>query len=530
MKQQGLRDRILLFREECKMSLTSLSFFALVSIAVIWYYIMPIKYRWISLLVASSFFIVNKNNWTLVTVMVVSIGCTYITAVIIEKHRKKIKIIKIMLSFCILINAGTLIVLKDFNFFMITGRCIQRLSGHEANLQNVSLLAPLGISYYTLTLIAYVLDVYWGTAQTEINPLKFFLFIGYFPLLTSGPIIRASESKNNILEGHRFSYESFCFGVQRILWGLFKKLVISERLAIFVNSVYGEFTIYTGLYIWIAVFAFTIQLYTDFSGCIDIVLGVSELFGIYLPENFDLPFLSISLSEFWRRWHITLGGWLRDYILYPILKTSLWQKMGDKARKKYGKKIGKKIPVWCGMLVSWFLIGFWHGGAWNYIIGVGLFFGTIIILGEMLEPAFMKLISHFCINIECFSWKFYQIVRTFILFSLGLSFFRANNGIREGIELWKAAFSVWNPWILFDGSLYRLGLDAKDCGLVVISILILIVSGVLRHYLKHPIREWLAEQNLVFRWGILYVLLFGVIIFGLYGSEYDATAFIYQQF
>lgn len=466
----------------------------------------------------------------LIAVMLFTIGCTYTTAAIIETHRKKIKITKFFLIICILINAGTLIVLKDSNFFMITGRCIQRMSGHEANLQNVSLLAPLGISYYTLTLIAYVLDVYWGTVQTENNPLKFMLFVGYFSLLTSGPIIRAGESKNNILEGHRFSYERFCFGVQRILWGLFKKLVISERIAIFVNSVYEDFTIYTGLYIWIAVFAFAIQLYTDFSGCIDIVLGVSELFGIYLPENFDLPFVSTSLSEFWRRWHITLGGWLRDYILYPILRTSLWKKMGDKAKKKFGKKFGKKIPVWCGMLISWFLIGFWHGGAWNYILGVGLFFGSIIILGEMLDPVFKKLISRFCINTECFSWKFYQIVRTFILFSFGLSFFRAYNGVREGIELWKAAVSVWNPWILFDGSLNKLGLDAKDWGVVIISVLVLIVSGVLRYNLKRSVREWLAEQNLVFRWGILYVLLFGVIIFGLYGSEYDATVFIYQQF
>lgn len=512
------------------MSLTSLSFFILVLIAVICYYIIPIRYRWISLLTASTFFVINNNNLKLAAVMLFTIGCTYTTSVIIEKHRRKIKIVKLLLAICILIDAGTLIVLKDCNFFMITGRCIQRLSGHEANLQNISLLAPLGISYYTLTLIAYVLDVYWGTVQAEANPLKFILFTGYFPLLTSGPIIRASESKNNILEGHKFSYKGFCFGVQRISWGIFKKLVISERLAIFVNSVYEDFNTYTGLYIWIAVIAFTIQLYTDFSGCIDIVLGVSELFGIVLPENFNLPFLSRSLSEFWRRWHITLGAWLRDYILYPILKTSVWQRMGDKTKKKFGKKLGKKIPVWCGMLISWFLIGFWHGGAWNYIIGVGLFFGTVIILGEMLEPVFKKLILWLGVNTDCFSWKFWQIVRTFVLFSFGLSFFRAYNGVREGIELWKAAFSVWNPWILFDGSLNKLGLDAKDWGVVVISILVLIVSGVLRYYLKRPIREWLAEQNLVFRWGILYVLLFGVIIFGLYGSEYDAAAFIYQQF
>ena len=512
------------------MNLTSISFWILVIIAVICYYVIPLKYRWIAIFFTSIFYIIHENRYELTAVMLFMTGCTYITAVFIEKHRDKIKTIRSLLVVCILINAGTLIVLKDINFFMITGRCIQRFMGYEVTLHNISVLAPIGISYYTLTLIGYVLDVYWGTEHAEMNPLKFILFVGYFPLLISGPIIRSSESKNNILDGHKFCFRNICFGLQRIFWGLFKKLVISERLAILVNSVYADFDTYSGLYVWIAVIAFAFQLYSDFSGCIDIVLGVSELFGITLPENFNLPFLSRNLSEFWRRWHITLGGWLRDYILYPILKTSLWQKLGESIKKKFGKKLGKKIPVWCGMLISWFLIGFWHGGAWNYIIGVGIFFGSVITLGEMLEPFFKYVILRLGIQTETFSWRLFQAVRTFSIFVFGLSFFRSYNGVREGICLWKSAFSVWNPWILVNGSLTKLGLDAKDLGVLCVSMVVLMISGLLKYYLKKPVRLWLWEQNLVFRWIMLYLLLFGVIIFGLYGSDYDAAAFIYQQF
>lgn len=511
------------------MSLVSINFFILVAASVIIYYAVPIKNRWIVLLLSGIVFIVGANDIKMVIVMVTEILVTYLAAVLLIKYKENRHLSQCILTIGMVFDVGSLLILKDVNFFVSMLQKAQKLIGKEYIWQNVTWLAPLGISYYTLTLIGYLLDVYWGTEKVERNPFKFLLFAGYFPLLTSGPIIRAKEAKAEILTGHRFSDQRFCLGLQRILWGLFKKMVISEHLAVIVNAVYGDYERYAGVYVWIAVACFPLQLYTDFSGCLDIVLGVSELFGITLPENFDMPFLSKNLSEFWRRWHITLGAWLRDYVLYPLLKSALWQKIGKLCKKYFGKKVGKQLPVWCGMLVSWFLIGFWHGGSWHYIIGVGLFFWFMIVLGELCKPALERFTKICKMNTECFSYKAYEAVRTYMLFMLGLSFFRAYGGVSEGIALWKSAF-VWNPQVLVYEPLKQLGMSAHEIGVLSISLMILVGSGIGKVYLKKPIREWLGEQNILFRWGILYAAIFFIIVYGYFGLGMDASTFIYEQF
>lgn len=507
------------------MGVISIQFFVFIAFTVALYYCIPLRFRWFILLLSSVGFILSGNNLKMVVLMLIMIGITYLAGILLDKKRSRI-----VVTAAVIINAGILLILKETNFLFGTIRAIGGIAGQQIHLENVNWLAPLGISYYTLSMISYLLDIYWGVGNTQKNFFKFALFAGYFPALTSGPVLRYREIEQHLYMGHRFDYQKFCFGVQRMLWGVFKKLVISERLAIIVNTIYGDYNTYAGGYIFIAIFCFVFQLYTDFSGCIDIVLGASELFGVTLPENFQTPFFSRNLSEFWRRWHITLGAWLKDYILYPILKTTFWQKMGEKLKKRVGKKYGKKVPVWMGMFISWFLIGMWHGGSWNYIIGVGLFMWLLIVLSELFGPLFQWVIKKMQINTECFSWKMFQSLRTFVCFAMGLSLFRSYGGFAEGMRIWKSAFSTFNPWIFFDGSLLNLGLDAKDMLVLMMSLMILGISGMMREYIKRPIREWLAEQNLIFRWVLLYLLLFSVIIFGCYGLGYDSQAFIYQQF
>lgn len=506
------------------MGLVSVEFLAFVGVAVALYYVIPLRFRWLVLLCASIYFIVSGNGMKLSLVMGLTVLATYAAGLALEKKKSKGVLIAV-----ICLNVGVLIYLKEMNFFVETVCTLGDMLGCSLEISRYELLAPIGISYYTLNLISYILDLYWGIGRAQKNVFKFMLFAGYFPVMTSGPILRYRELEESLYNGHRIDYKNICFGAQRILWGLFKKLVISERLAVVVNTVYGDYHTYEGCYIFIAIIFFTVQLYTDFSACIDIVIGVSELFGIVLPENFDTPFLSRSISEFWRRWHITLGAWLKDYVLYPILKTSLWQKMGQAIKNQFGKKAAKRIPVWLGLFFSWFIIGFWHGGSWNYILGSGLFMWLMIVFGEAFEPIFNWIISKLKINTECFSWKFFQSVRTFCCFSIGMSFFRAH-GVREALEVWKAAFSICNPYILFDGSLLMLGLDKTEMWILCFSMMVLGISGIIKAVVKHPVREWLAEQNLVFRWMALYILIFCVIIFGRYGREYDAQAFIYQGF
>lgn len=513
------------------MNLTSFSFFIMIACTVCIYYILPLKYRYIALLIANIYFISQADSILTAVFMLIPALTTYLGATYIGKNRES-KNTKPVLVLCILCIAAFLIVLKDINFFINTWNLIVKFFHISAKLPTLHLAAPIGISYYSLSYIGYLLDVYWGIAKSENNLFKFAAIAGFFPLLTSGPIVRYKDYAESIVSGHKFSYNNFCFGLQRILWGLMKKLVISARLAVYVNAIYdnGGYNQFVGTYVLLAMVLFVFQLYTDFSGCIDIIMGVAQMLGIELPENFDLPFISRNLSEFWRRWHISIGAFLRDYILYSLLKSDPFQKLGKICKNKFGKKTGKKIPTWFGMLISWFLIGFWHGGYWNYIIGVGLFFGCAIILGEMCKPLTDKLIVILKINTETFGFHLFQCIRTFCVFTFGLSFFRSYGGFLAGLRIWKSALFEFSPWIFFDDSLLNFGLDAKDWQIIIFYMLVLAIAGIVRYVKKESICVLISREPLVFRW-ILYLALFcSVVLFGCYGSGYDAQAFIYQQF
>ena len=497
---------------DINLTLVSFEFILFMAVTAVLYYILPVKVRFVAILVANAFFLYNNNSYISLAIWLGMGTLTYLSAVCISKiksngGKKAVAIISVILL------AATLIILQDSAFFKLPKL-------------NVS---PIGISYYTLSWIAYVLQVNWGMCEAEINPLKFFAFAGFFPLLSSGPIVSYKEVGKNITDGNKIAYNNIVNGLVRIAWGLMKKLVIADRISTFVDSVYLNPYGHPGLFFLVANAFFVIQLYMDFSGCIDIALGSAQILGITLPENFDLPFMSETLEEFWRKWHITLGGWLRDYILYPILKSTPWQKMGALTKKVFGKKLGKKIPVWVGLMISWFLVGFWHGGGWNYIFGVGLLFGAIIVLSEMLSGVFEKITSLLHINTNALSYRAFRIVRTWLIFGTGLSFFRANS-ILDGFRNLKIAFSVFNPWIFFDGSMYEQGLDRQEMAILFIFILIVAIGGIVRYITKKQLREIMAEQNVLFRIIVYALLIICVVVYGSYGDGFSSASFIYQGF
>lgn len=507
------------------MSIISFEFYTLIAFTLLVYWVCPQKVRYVILLLTSCIFVWNANdkNYIPCFLMAVMIGIAYGAGVTMEKCNEKESMRRVIVTVAVILEAGMLVWLKDIVFFNLM---ILRFGG---NFQIKTLLAPLGISYFALSLIGYILDVYWKTQTVEKNVLKLALFGSYFPMLTSGPIVRYRETGEELFKARKWSYQNFCFGIQRILWGFLKKIVIAERLGTIVNTIYGDTVTYAGLYIWVAMVVFALQLYMDFSGSMDIILGVSELFGIVLPENFELPFAARNLSEFWRKWHITLGAWLKDYILYPILKSRPWQALGKKTKKLFGKKTGKKIPVWCGLFFSWFLIGFWHGGGWNYILGVGLWFWFLIVLGEMLAPVSKKALSLLGVKTDCLSWHIFQSLRTFVLFMMGLSWFRAGS-VTKGIEIYKSAVEVINPWIFFDESFLNMGLTKIDFGVLRLALLLVAVAGIIRLVTKKKVREWIAEQNTLFRWFVWLFLTAFIVIYGKYGPGYDAAEFIYRGF
>lgn len=509
------------------MNLTSFAFLVFAVISIIVYYIVPRKLQWMVLLVSSTIFLFYNNFsiYTLIQALLVLIT-TYVVGLQIDKNKGK-KRAKYYLWLGIAIIIGLLFYLKYSNLFRVTFNHVFNLFNINLQFNWVNRISLIGLSYYSLIMISYLVDIYWGTCKAQKNIFKLALFMTYFPILPSGPFIRYKDMEEKLYTKHKFSYDAMCRGLLRVLWGLFKILVISQRLNIFVNTVYGDLTIYKGTFTILGILFFTLQLYTNFSGSIDIIMGVSEILNISLPENFTAPFFSKTITEFWRNWHITLGAWLRDYIFYPLMKSNFIQNMGAKLKKIFGKKFSKKVMLYLPMFIMWLAIGMWHGGAYTFILGSGLLQFLFIVLEDFLSPITKKINKKIGIKEDVFSYKLYQVIRTYLIFSFTMIFFRAGT-VTEGIQIIKNIF-VWNPWVLLDNtSLFTAGLDLYDFRVLIISLVVLFVVDYLST--KFDVREKLFSQNIVFRWGIIYLLIFAIVIFGCYGLGFDPAEFIYRQF
>lgn len=449
---------------------------------------------------------------------------TYVSAIFIEKYRQNRKG-KIAYFAALLVVLSILIGLKYINFFIYTGKSISKFFRIDCPWTTVNVVAPLGISFFSLQLIGYLIDVQRGVVRAQKNLLQYSLFATFFPQLTSGPINRCGDLEDQFAKVRKFDYKELTFGLQRIMWGFFKKLVISERMAVVVNIVYSDYATYSGLYIIIATICFAFQLYTDFSGYTDIALGTAQALGIRLAENFQTPFFSHTISEYWRRWHITLGNWFKDYLFYPVLKSEFLMRIGNFTRKQFGKNSGKKAPTYIGMFILWFCVGMWHGGSWNYIFGSGLLHWMYIVGGQLLEPTFKKIIHKLHINIKSLWYRRFQIIRTFLLVCIGFVFFRAES-FTQGLDILKSVFTL-NMNLTGIMSIVE-ALGQKDLLIGILSLIVLFVISLLKE--KMSIRETIAKQNLFIRWGIYYLLIFSVLIFGFYGPDYSVSEFIYENF
>ena len=385
---------------------------------------------------------------------------------------------------------------------------------------------PIGISFYTFMAISYILDVYWKRYPAEKNPLMYAVYISYFPHVVQGPIDRFNEFKEQIKDGVRLSYKNLTFGAQLALWGFFKKLVIADRLGIMVDDIIGNYAEYDGIIIILALIVYSIQIYADFSGCIDIVTGISEMFGIKLRRNFNHPYFSRTMAEFWRRWHISLQEWFKDYIYYPVSASAFTKKIKKFFKKRNMKRAEELFSSCFPILVVWLITGIWHGADWKFVVW-GLFHAFLLIGSLVFEPVFKWLTKIFRIDTENFGWKLIQMARTFLLCCVGRIFFRAAS-VTEGFALIRkmltdTAFSVL---AYFDFTSF--GFSWKEIMLICFSLLVLLVGDALQENIS--VRETLAKQNLVFRWAIMLLGLIAVILFGIYGPGYDAASFIYEQF
>ena len=431
-----------------------------------------------------------------------------------KKKAKKI----LLLSFFVTI--GLLAVCKYTVFFLenVTG-----LIGYQLP-EDFSMIVPIGISFYTFMAVSYVLDIYWKRYQAEQSLFSYALFLTYFPHIVQGPIGRYNRFRNQISpEGVSFDPVTVSQGAQLVLWGLFKKLVIADRLNIFVSDIYAHHGEYKGVILALATVLYSIQIYADFSGCIDIVSGVSEALGIKLQKNFNHPYFSKTIPEFWRRWHISLGEWFKDYIYYPVSVSKIVKKVKKNSKnQRFAELFAACLPIF----VVWMITGIWHGASWNYVAW-GLYYAVIMIASVIFEPTGQKIKSRLAIDEELFSWKLFRMARTFILCSIGRVFFRAD-GLKAALIILKNMFTGIQMGQVASDELFTHGLNVMEFSLVVLAIGVLWAVDMLQE--RFSVRKEFQKQGLIFRWLIIFAGIFAVIVFGVYGPGYDASSFIYEQF
>lgn len=488
------------------MSYASIEFLLFVLVLVFIYYVFPKKYRYIVLLIGSLIFYYLFSEKYIIFILLSSI-ITYFGGKLIEKYTDKRKLILIL---SILLNLSFLLVLKYNNFFGDMFRVI------GVNIPYKKFILPIGISYYTLETISYLTDIYRKKMKAESNYLKVLLFLVYFPQIVEGPIANYSRLSKTLFNTERFNYDNFVSSFVLIGWGFVKKLVIADRAGIFVSKVFENN--YGGILLVIGIILYTIQIYADFSGCIDIVSGVSELFGVKLDENFKRPFFSKSIQEFWRRWHITLGTWLKEYVFYPISLSKINMKLNLKLMKMKSKYLSKFIITAFPLFFVWFFNGMWHGASFKYVV-YGLYYYVLMMIGILLEPILKKIISIFKVNTEVWSYKFFQAIRTILIVCFGMFLFRVDSFAQMGVMLHSKA----------SAALFSLGLKKSDFALLIVGTFIMLIVGVMQEF-NINIRKELQKQNLIFKWLVYYIIIFSIIIFGIYGKGYDAASFIYGGF
>lgn len=387
------------------------------------------------------------------------------------------------------------------------------------------MILPIGISFYTFMALSYVLDIYWKRYKAENNFLIYAVYLSYFPHVVQGPIDRFNEFRDQVKDGIAYDYKNITFGAQLALWGLFKKLVIADRLGIFVDGVLGQWNECNGIYLIIAIAIYSIQIYTDFSGCIDIVTGVSEMFGIHLRKNFNHPYFSKTMGEFWRRWHISLQEWFKDYIYFPVSSSSFVKKKKKELKAKYEGRTADLFTACFPILVVWLVTGIWHGADWKFVVW-GLFHATLLISSNVFEPWTVKMTEKLHIKTESFGWHLVQMTRTYILCCIGRVFFRATS-IVDAFGIFGRIFTATSLNMTMTEVL-SFGLGKRNILMAIIAIIVLWIVDILQE--KMSVREALAKQNMILRWVIIFAGLFAVIIFGIYGPGYDASSFIYEQF
>ena len=498
------------------MIFNSLEFLIFLPIVLLGYFVIPNKLKNIWLLITSYYFYSCWNVKYLALIVIVTL-ITYIGGLLLEgikesnnelkvKTRQK----KFILTIILLLNLGILVYFKYTNFLVDLISNIFEKFGYRLLINKFDILLPIGISFFILQSLGYVIDVYKDDIYAEKDFIKYALFVSFFPQLVAGPIERSKRLIRQLSKPKKFSAKRMRDGFLLIMWGYFLKVVLADRIAIFVDTVYSDIGTFGGWYLIIATILFAFQIYCDFAGYSTIAMGSAKMLGIELIDNFNAPYLSKSVSEFWRRWHVSLSSWFKDYLYIPL----------------GGNRCGK-VRECFNKLVVFSISGLWHGADLSFIIW-GSLNGFYQIVGELIKPLKEKWNKLMHLNKDSLSHKLVQTIITFVLVDFTWIFFRAET-VNKAIKVLKSIVTVKNPWVLVDGSLYNCGLDRQNFMLVIYCIILLMIVDFCK--VKNiKVREVIIKQDYWFRWIFIAVSIVSILTFGIWGPTYNATNFIYFQF
>lgn len=530
------------------MLFTSYTFLAFLLVVFTVYYLLPKDWQWRFLLLASYVFYFASGVTNLFYILFTTIS-TYILVGYIQKRkdrqkaylkehkqelsreeRKEYKAKEKkkqwhLLVLTLVLNIGMLAVVKYTNFAIYNVNSILKFAGSEQQLSFWNIALPMGISFYVFQTMGYAIDVYREKYRAESSFFRLALFVSFFPQLIQGPISRYDDLSQSLYEYHRFNGKTVAFGLQRILWGFFKKMVIADRIVVAVNTIIGDTETYQGVWVFVGMMFYALELYADFTGGIDITIGVAQTMGIKVTENFNRPYFSKNIKEYWNRWHITMGSWFTDYIFYPISVCGPMLKLSKFSRKHLGETIGKRVTIYLSCFVVWFATGIWHGSSWNFIVW-GLANYVVIMVSQEFEPLYRRF--HQKVHVDgTFGWKLFQVLRTIFLMS-SLRTFDCYRDVPLTFRMYGTMFTHFNWNELWSGALLELGLSLQDYVVLVIGFFLLLSVSLIQR--SGSVREKIAAKKYPVRVAIWFGLFLLVLLWGSYGIGYDASQFIYNQF
>ena len=495
------------------MLFNSVSFLIFLSLVLLFYFIIPGKWRSGWLLLVSLLFYMSFHPKYLVVIAFVT-AVSYFAALWAEKEKENEKRKKMLITAGVFTAAAVLVLFKYTEFILDN---LNRVLGlvHVGEISNpFSFVMPVGVSYFTFQVISYMVDVYKGKIATEKNFVVYALYVSFFPKIISGPIERGEHFLPQIHNCKNFKLwdgTRVFEGIVIMALGYFQKMVVADRLAIFTGEVFKNYTILGSVELFVAAAAFYIQLYTDFAGCINIAAGAAKIMGFTLTENFNAPFFSGSIREYWSRWHISLSNWLRDYIYIPL----------GGNRKGTAKK-------YRNLILTFLVSGLWHGANWQYVLW-GAIHGCYQVAGYLCAPVVERINEKFHTKTESFSYRMLRIVKCWLLVCLAYVFFKVPTAM-DGLRYLGRMFTRWNPWALFDGSLYTYGLSEKYFHFVCIAVIFVLLVDYLKYKKEITLDVWLNSQCIWFRWAVLMLMIVAIVVCGAYGAAYEAENFIYFQF